>query len=65
MKLQSNISHRILDSLTRDEIKNLTIETKETLAPAFLKERKRIFTAADLWNIQAKKKRAAYRRAYL
>jgi hypothetical protein len=51
--------------LTRDEIKNLTIETKETLAPGFLKERKRIFTAADLWNIQAKKKRVAYRRAYL
>lgn len=65
MKLQSNISNRILDSLTRNEIKNLTIETKETLAPEFLKGRKRNFTAADLWYIQRKKRSAVSRRDYL
>lgn len=65
MKLQSNVTDHILDSLTRDEIRNLTTETKETIAPHFLKRRKRNFTAVDLWQIQSKKKRATSGRVYL
>lgn len=64
MKLRSNLTARILDSLTSSEIRNLTTQTKETLAPQFSKERKRNFTAADLWHIHGKKKNAASRRIY-
>lgn len=56
MKLQSNIRHNLLDSLTNNEIKILTTEVKETVCTSFVKERKRNFTAADLWDIQRRKR---------
>lgn len=53
MKLQSN---NLLETLTEKEIKFLTTEVKETLCTHFIKERKRNFTAADLWDIQRRKR---------
>ncbi len=65
MKLQSNFAANILDSLTRNEIKHLTVETRETIATQFMKERKRIFSAAELWYIQRTKRNVSSRRLYL
>lgn len=64
MKLQSNSTRNLLNSLTSNEIKNLTTEVKETIARGFIKGRKRIFTSAELWNIQRNKKNISGRRIY-
>lgn len=53
MKLQSN---NLLETLTEKEIKFLTTEVKERICTDFIKERKRNFTAADLWDIQRRKR---------
>ena len=53
MKLQSN---NLLENLTRQELKFLTTEVKETVNKNFKKERKRVFSAADFWNIQRQRK---------
>lgn len=53
MKLQSN---NLLENLTTSEIKDLTLVVKETVAKEFKKERKRIFSAAQLWDIQRRKR---------
>ncbi|HUZ57381.1 MAG TPA: hypothetical protein VMU83_01200 [Hanamia sp.] len=53
MKLQSN---NLLENLTTNEIKFLTTEVKEIVCKSFLRERKRNFTAAELWDIQRRKK---------
>ena len=53
MKLQSN---NLLETLTEKEIKFPTTEVKERICTDFIKERKRNFTAADLWDIQRRKR---------
>ena len=53
MKLQSS---NLLENLTRQELKFLTAEVKETVTQNFTKERKRVFSAADFWNIQRQRK---------
>jgi hypothetical protein len=53
MKLQSN---NLLETLTSNEIKSLAIQVKETVCKNFVTQRKRTFTAADLWNIQRRKR---------
>lgn len=53
MKLQSN---NLLENLTKGEIKILTTEVKETVANEFKKEKKRIFSAAEFWDIQRRKR---------
>jgi len=64
MKLQSNIAGNILSALKSNEIKNLTIQVKETIANGFTKERKRVFSAAQLWDIQRRRKNALSTRNY-
>ena len=64
MKFQSNNPKNLLESLTNNEIKNLTIEVRETIAQGFKKEKKRIFSAADLWNIQRQKRNVLGRRLH-
>lgn len=59
MKLQSN---NLLDNLTTNEIKFLTTEVKETICKDFVKKRKRIFTAAEFWEIQRRKKNRLVKR---
>ncbi|MGN6341570.1 MAG: hypothetical protein ACTHML_11435 [Ginsengibacter sp.] len=53
MKLYSN---NLLESLTKDELKNLTLEVKETMAKEFKNEKKRIFSVAQYWDIQRRKR---------
>ena len=64
MKLQSNTGHNLLDSLKSNEIKNLTLQIRETVARGFTNQKRRIFSAADLWNIQRTKKNVTFRRNY-
>jgi len=59
MKLQSN---NILETLTIQELKNLTTEIKETVYKNLIKQKKRNFTTTDLWNIQRRKKSAYSKR---
>lgn len=53
MKLQST---NLLETLTKNEIKFLATQVKETVCNNFKVARKRTFTAADLWNIQRRKR---------
>jgi hypothetical protein len=53
MKLQSN---NLLENLTNEEIKSLTLQVSETVAKDCKKEKKRIFSAADFWDIQRRKR---------
>ncbi len=53
MKLQSN---NLLENLTTKEVRLLTTEMKETVCKNFNQERKRIFTCANLWDIQRRRK---------
>jgi hypothetical protein len=59
MKLESN---NLLKNLTLSEFKYLTTEVKETVAKDYKKERKRIFSAEDLWNIQRRRKNILVKR---
>ncbi len=59
MKLESN---NLLEKLNPTDLKFLTAEVKETLEKSFKKERKRIFSAADLWAIQRRKKSVLIKR---
>lgn len=65
MKLQINQSINLLKGLSKEEMKFLTIGVKETLYPDFKKEKKRIFSAAQLWNIQRRRKNLFIQRSYL
>lgn len=53
MKLQSNT---LLENLAKEDLKNLTIQVKETLAKEFKNEKKRIFSAAQFWDIQRRRR---------
>jgi hypothetical protein len=53
MKLQSN---KLLENLTNEEIKSLTLQVNETVAKDRNNEKKRIFSAADFWDIQRRKR---------
>jgi hypothetical protein len=53
MKLYSN---NLLENLTKDELKNLTLEVKETMAKEYKNEKKRIFSVAQYWDIQRRKR---------
>jgi len=53
MKLQSN---HLLENITTSELKDLTQVVKETVALEFKKEKRRIFSAAQLWDIHKRKR---------
>jgi len=53
MKLYSN---NLVENLTKDELANLTLEVKETMAKEFKNEKKRIFSVAQYWDIQRRKR---------
>ena len=53
MKLYSN---NLLENLTKDQLKNLTLQVKETMAKEFKNEKKRIFSAAQYWDMQRRKR---------
>jgi len=60
MKMQSN---NFLEKLVKEEITVLTTQVKETLAIEFKKAGDRIFSAAELWNIQRQRRAFTQRRA--
>jgi hypothetical protein len=59
MKMQST---RLLSPLSPESVINLTTEVKEVLATGYKKNRDRILSAADLWNIQRHQKTRVLRR---
>ena len=61
MKLQSN---RILESLSLEDVKNLTKEVKETLCSDFKNNGRKIFSSAELWKIQRERKNIVSRKFY-
>ncbi|HEY5368843.1 MAG TPA: hypothetical protein VIJ75_07615 [Hanamia sp.] len=59
MKLQST---NLLETLTANEIKMLTSEVKESVCTNFKTQKKRNFTAANLWDIQRRKRNLSSKR---
>ncbi len=59
MKLLTN---NLLESLNFQEVKNLTVEVKETLFLNFKIGKSKNFTSAQLWNIQRQRKNISGRR---
>ena len=53
MKTQSN---NLLESLNSNDLKILTAEVKETVCSNFKKSKKRIFSAAEYWDIQRRRR---------
>jgi hypothetical protein len=51
-----------LVTISRNEIENLTVEVKETLAFEHRVVKTKSFTSADLWNIQRQSKTRSSRR---
>lgn len=54
--------HNILATLSINETKKLTIVVDETLA--YFANQKKTFTAAEMWNIQRRKKGVMVRRHF-
>jgi len=59
MKMQQQ---NLLAPLTEEKLKELTTEVKEVLATGFVKNNTRVFSSADLWNIQRQKRVMIQRR---
>ena len=65
MKLQSNQAGSFLKSLSNEEIKFLTNEVTETLCMDIKNNGKKVFSAAQLWNIQRRRKNVSFQKSYL
>jgi len=65
MKLQSNQTAGLLKSLSNEQMRFLTLEVKETVCMGFKKDRKRIFSTAQLWDIQRRRKNLFNQKSYL
>jgi hypothetical protein len=61
MKLSSN---NLLETLTVPQLENLTFQVKETLDISRRKQNEKIFSAADLWDIQRRRKYNSGRRFF-
>jgi len=59
MKMQST---RLLAPLSQENIINLTTEVKEVLITGYKKNKDRVLSTADLWNIQRRQKARMQRR---
>lgn len=57
--------NNIFSSLSEAEREMLTMEIEETLATGFNPPPQKTFTAAELWNIQRRKKNVIQRRSIL
>ncbi|CAN5813413.1 hypothetical protein BH11BAC4_BH11BAC4_10340 [soil metagenome] len=60
MKTQSNL----FAQLSKETVKNLTSEVKETLAFGYSENRSKTFSAAELWNIQRQRRSLGSRRGF-
>ena len=59
MKKQSNT---LFTGISKEQVENLTTIVKETIAAGYNQAATKLFTAADLWNIQRQKKGFSQRR---
>jgi len=59
MKLLSN---NLLETLNTLELKDLTTQVKETLLLNYKKDKQKVFSSADLWNIQRQRRIFSSRR---
>ena len=53
-----------LNYVNKETLANLTMEVKETLATGFGLPHPKTFTAADVWNIQRRRKNIVQRRLF-
>jgi hypothetical protein len=65
MKLQSNQTTVLLKSLSIEDIKVLTHEVKEIVCCDYKSDRKRIFSVAQLWDIQPRRKNLSFQKSCL
>jgi len=54
----------LINKLSKETVKNLTNEVKETLAYGFNNSQTRTFSSADLWNIQRQRRSINVRRGF-
>ena len=59
MKKQSNT---LFTGISKEQVENLTTIVKETIVVGYNQAQTKLFTAADLWNIQRQKKGFSQRR---
>ena len=59
MKKQSNT---LFIEISKEQVENLTTIVKETIVAGYNQVQTKLFTAADLWNIQRQKKGFSQRR---
>ena len=59
MKKQSNT---LFIDISKEQVENLTTIVKETIVAGYNQAQAKLFTAADLWNIQRQKKGFSQRR---
>ena len=59
MKKQSNT---LFTGISKEQVENLTTIVKETIVAGYNHAQTKLFTAADLWNIQKQKKGFGQRR---
>lgn len=57
-------STRLLAPLSQESIVNLTSEVKEVLITGYRKNKDRVLSSADLWNIQRRQKARMQRRFF-
>ena len=61
MKMQST---NLLNQMSNMEVKDLTTLVKETLDFGYCNKQHKIFSAADLWNIQRQRRSINVRRGF-
>ncbi len=57
-------SYMLFASLSKEDMTNLTNEVKETIAFDLVEPARKVFTSAELWNIQRNIKSKLQRRYY-
>lgn len=54
----------LFSQISKTEVENLTTQVKETLAMGDTQNSSKIFSAAELWNIQRQRRTFVQRRAF-
>ena len=62
MKMQST---NLFNQISKESVKNLTAEVKETLAFGYNCSQNKIFSSAELWNIQRQRRSIGPRRGFV
>jgi len=54
----------LFSQISKTEVDNLTTQVKETLAMGLTQNSSKVFSAAELWNIQRQRRTFVQRRAF-